>query len=180
VQTVIVTHRLTTTTQIPAAQRARLLPAFFFALLVLANIALFLVPAWIIQPFKYQSPRALSLALTLRQFAPWVTLLFALAALALGIKLWSHVSRWKKGLLVVALLFAATAAVMSRVDYFEWMFHPLATPGFESAQNTKLDAGEMVMAVRFGNDARAYPIRLMAYHHVLNDVVNGVPVTVTY
>jgi len=38
----------------------------------------------------------------------------------------------------------------------------------------------MILAVRFGSDARAYPIREMAYHHVLNDVVAGVPVAVTY
>jgi hypothetical protein len=36
------------------------------------------------------------------------------------------------------------------------------------------------MAVRHGADARAYPISQMAYHHVLNDVVNGVPIAVTY
>jgi len=38
----------------------------------------------------------------------------------------------------------------------------------------------MVMAIRFGGDARAYPISQMAYHHVLNDVVGDVPVAVTY
>ena len=38
----------------------------------------------------------------------------------------------------------------------------------------------MILAVRLGSDARAYPIREMAYHHVLNDVVGGVPVAVTY
>jgi hypothetical protein len=38
----------------------------------------------------------------------------------------------------------------------------------------------MILALRYGSDARAYPIREMAYHHVLNDVVAGVPVAVTY
>jgi hypothetical protein len=38
----------------------------------------------------------------------------------------------------------------------------------------------MVIAVRFGTDTRAYPIREMAYHHVVNDVVDGVPIAVTY
>ena len=69
---------------------------------------------------------------------------------------------------------------MSRVDYFEWMFHPVPVPGFEVGDQSKLDSSEMVMSVRFGSDARAYPIRAMAYHHVVNDVVGGVPVAVTY
>lgn len=72
------------------------------------------------------------------------------------------------------------SAVMSRLNYFEWMFHPVDSPRFETEAASKLDKGEMVMTLRFGSDARAYPIREMAYHHVLNDVVEGVPVVVTY
>jgi Protein of unknown function (DUF3179) len=151
-----------------------------YTLLVAVGLALFLIPAWILQPFKYQSPRALSLALSVRQLAPWGTLLAAAAALTLAIRLWRRVSVWKKGWLVAGLCLAGAAAVMARVDYFEWMFHPVNAPGFQSAQQTHLDAGEMVLAVRFGQDARAYPIREMAYHHVVNDVVNGVPIAVTY
>lgn len=154
--------------------------SFVFLLLVIAGLLLFLIPAWIIQPFKYQSPRALSLALSVRQIAPWGTLLAAALAFLLAWTLWKQVSRWKRALLAVGLCLATAAAVMARTDYFEWMFHPVAAPGFEPAQQSGLDSGEMVMAVRFGDDARAYPIRAMAYHHVLNDVVHGIPVVVTY
>jgi hypothetical protein len=51
---------------------------------------------------------------------------------------------------------------------------------FELTEQSQLEVGEMIMAVRFGSDARAYPISEMAYHHIVNDVVGGVPVTVTY
>jgi hypothetical protein len=60
------------------------------------------------------------------------------------------------------------------------MFHPVDSPQFESASASKLDKREMILAVRYGSDARAYPISEMAYHHVLNDVVAGLPVAVTY
>lgn len=171
---------MTTAIQIPSRRRVSLLFPLAFTTLVLACVALFLIPAWIIQPFRYQSPQALALALTVRRVSPAATLLCAIVALFLAVRLWNHLSQWKKGLLVLGLIFAATATVMARVDYFEWMFHPIAAPGFDPAQNAQLDSAEMVMAVRFGNDARAYPIRAMAYHHVVNDVVNGVPITVTY
>jgi len=36
------------------------------------------------------------------------------------------------------------------------------------------------MTLRYGSDARAYPISQMAYHHILNDVIGGVPIAVTY
>lgn len=147
---------------------------------MIAGALLFLIPAWIIQPFKYQSPRALSLALSVRQIAPWGTLAAAVLAFVLAWTLWRQVGRWAKVLLALGLCLATAAAAMARIDYFEWMFHPVAAPGFEPAQQSQLDSGEMVMAVRFGGAARAYPIRAMAYHHVVNDVVQGVPIVVTY
>jgi hypothetical protein len=72
------------------------------------------------------------------------------------------------------------STVMARLNYFEWMFHPVDSPQFEAQSASKLENGEMILAVRYGDDARAYPIVEMAYHHVLNDVVNGIPVAVTY
>ncbi len=69
---------------------------------------------------------------------------------------------------------------MARQNYFEWMFHPIAGPEFLVQSESKLDAKEMIMAVRFASDARAYPISQMAYHHVLNDIVGGVPIVATY
>jgi len=72
------------------------------------------------------------------------------------------------------------STVMARINYFEWMFHPVDSPQFEAETRSKLDSAEMIMAVRFGSDARAYPIREMAYHHVVNDMVGTVPVAVTY
>jgi hypothetical protein len=47
-------------------------------------------------------------------------------------------------------------------------------------QNTKLDGKEMVIAVNVGGAARAYPIRIISYHHIANDTVGGVPIVATY
>jgi hypothetical protein len=151
-----------------------------FAALVVITLAWFFIPALIIQPFKYQSPRGLMLAMAVRQYAPIATPLTLGAALILAIILWRKIRWWGKALLIVGMIFASAAAVMSRIDYFEWMFHPDSTPGFASLTDTKLDASEMVMAVAFNGDARAYPIREMAYHHIVNDTVGGVPIAVTY
>ena len=43
-----------------------------------------------------------------------------------------------------------------------------------------LPADDVVMAVRVGPEARGYPVRIMAYHHVLNDDLGGVPLVITY
>jgi hypothetical protein len=151
-----------------------------FLVSALAGIGLFFVPAFIIRPFRHQTPSALALALALRQRAPWETLAAALLCLVFALILWGAANKWRKILLASVMVVVAFSAVMSRLNYFEWMFHPVDTPQFESASSSKLDKGEMILALRYGSDARAYPIREMAYHHVLNDVVAGVPVAVTY
>ena len=155
-------------------------PWFIFTLSALAAIGLFFIPAFIIRPFTHQSAAGLALAMALRQRAPWGTLVATVLCLVCAFVLWGGVSRWRKIVLALVMVLVAFSAVMSRLNYFEWMFHPVDSPRFESASASKLDKSEMMLAIRYGSDARAYPIREMAYHHVLNDVVAGVPVAVTY
>lgn len=156
----------------------------------LAGIGLFFIPAFIIRPFAHQTPSALALAMALRQRAPWATLLAAFVCAIFTLVLW-RAADWddsngrfgrkgKKTVLASVMVLVAFSAVMARLNYFEWMFHPVDSPQFESAAASKLDKGEMILAVREGPDARAYPISEMAYHHIFNDVVNGVPVVATY
>jgi Protein of unknown function (DUF3179) len=140
----------------------------------------FLFPAFIIRPFAYQNPKALFWAMAIRQHAPIISLLCAGVTLLFVSSLWLSSNWWRKVLLSIAAVLVTFSAVMSRLNYFEWMFHPVDSAKFESESSSKLDAKEMILAVRYGTDARAYPIREMAYHHILNDVVGGVPIAVTY
>lgn len=43
-----------------------------------------------------------------------------------------------------------------------------------------LDALEPVIRIEINGDARAYPLRVLIWHEIVNDVVGGVPVVVTY
>lgn len=151
-----------------------------FGASALACIGLFFIPAFIIRPFTHQTSAGLSLAMALRQRAPWGTLALAVVCLLFALVLWRTSNWWRRIVLSAVMVLVGFSAVMSRVNYFEWMFHPVNSAQFESASASKLDRGEMTLAVRFGVEARAYPIREMAYHHVLNDVVGGVPIAVTY
>ncbi len=38
----------------------------------------------------------------------------------------------------------------------------------------------MVLAIEVGGEARAYPVDLVAYHHIVNDELNGQPLAATY
>jgi hypothetical protein len=151
-----------------------------FSICALICIAFFFVPAFIIRPFRHQGPRALMVAMALRQHAPLGTLIATLPCFVFAFALWKSARRWRKSVLVLTLIVVAFSAVMARLNYFEWMFHPVPAARFLAQAQSKLDSKEMIMAVGLGDDARAYPISQMAYHHVLNDVVGDVPIAVTY
>ena len=82
---------------------------------------------------------------------------------------------------MIALSIVAIAgACLTRVNIFEKMFHPYDAPVFGSADAVRLDPDDKVLAVTIDGQARAYPIRTMGYHHIVNDTVGGVPIAVTY
>lgn len=138
-------------------------------------------PLYVIRPFRHQGPRELAAALALIQARTVVEIACVLcAALALRIY-WSAEPRRSRR------IWAATTAalvcvfgVLSRVNVFELMFHPDTHPAFASIQESKIDADDAVLAVKLRGNARAYPIREMGYHHVINDWVGGQPIVATY
>ena len=57
----------------------------------------------------------------------------------------------------------------------------LEDPAFEPAAEVQwLAAVEPVLALEVNGDARAYPLRIMTWHELVNGTVGGVPVTVSY
>ena len=54
-------------------------------------------------------------------------------------------------------------------------------PAFEQADQVDwLEDTEPVLSLTVGGETRAYPLRVMTWHEIVNDVVGGVPVAVTY
>jgi Protein of unknown function (DUF3179) len=57
----------------------------------------------------------------------------------------------------------------------------LDDPSFESVASADwLNAREPVVAVRVGSKARAYPLRILMWHEIVNDSIDGRPIAVTY
>ena len=58
---------------------------------------------------------------------------------------------------------------------------PIDEPSFESADTvTWLESDEPVLSLTVEGETRAYPLRVMTWHEIVNDTVAGVPVAVTY
>jgi len=75
------------------------------------------------------------------------------------------------------------------VDYNEITSGGPPKDGIPSIDNPKfvdidqvsdIAPNEPVIGLRINGDARAYPLRVLTWHEIANDVVGGVPVAVTY
>jgi amino acid transporter len=138
-------------------------------------------PFYVIWPFRAQGARELAIALVVMQFRSAATLVSVAAAVAALIFYWrAQPRRWRRALATAGAVFVCVLAALARVNIYELMFHPDDRPSFAAASGTKLDKDEKVIAVKIGGTARAYPIRNISYHHVINDVVDKVAIVATY
>ena len=151
-------------------------------LVSLAALAFALYPIYVIRPFREQEPAPLERAL-------WVTLhdkviliaLFLLLTMC-ALILWRRAG-WIARLLLLApaMAIALIATAASWVNpYEQLMFHPFGAPRYVTIQEAKIDPKDMVIAVTLDGESRAYPIREMGYHHVVNDRLHQLPIVVTY
>ena len=143
--------------------------------------ALLIEPIYVIWPFRHQGARELMIALAVIRYRPIGMILAVAGMLAAIVWYWRMERRkWRRFFSTLCVANVAVAAVLSRVNIYELMFHPAGTPVVSAAADSKLDGGEMVIAVKVNGAARAYPIRSMSYHHIYNDVVAGEPIVATY
>jgi len=136
---------------------------------------------YVIRPFRHQGANELAVALFVKQIGPILSAVCLAAVLVMVILRWRRPPGWGRRFgLAVALVLTLAGALLSRVNVYEHMFHHLDAPQFEAAQQAHVDKDDMVIAVNIKEEARAYPVREMAYHHVVNDVVGGEPIVSTY
>jgi thiol:disulfide interchange protein len=155
----------------------------WLTLLVMVGLGFVIVaaPVWIIMPFKPQTARGLEVSFALRRWSPLVTVVALVLGLAIAAWLWRGSRWWKRAFLVLAFIPLFAATWFARQNHFEWMFNPLPNAAYaRTSEASFVDDKDVVLAVRLNGEAAAYPIRLMAYHHVVEDTVGGTPIVATY
>ena len=150
-------------------------------LIAAALLAMVAIPVSLLMPFKSQTPRAIDIAFNLKRWSPMATLAGLALAVGLTFYLWRGARWFKRTALVVLIALAALLAWFARQNHFEWMFNPLPAATFASVGDTASVADDdQVMTIAVKDEAVAYPVREMAYHHVVEDTVGGVPIVATY
>ena len=95
-------------------------------LVLIVSFAFVITPAFLIQPFRPQTARALEISYLLKSWSRVVTVIAMGLVLAFTYTLWRYPRRWwRKAILVVLLLLALPPAWFARQNHFEWMFNPL-------------------------------------------------------
>jgi hypothetical protein len=146
--------------------------------LILA-LAVLITPIYVMRPFRPQGPDELVVALWVMRLGPWLLAAAGVLAITAVMRAWP--GGWGRRLgATLMLLVTSAAGGLSQINVFETMFAPLPSPRFAATGAAGLPGEAIVMAVRVGEAARAYPVEVMAYHHVLNDVVGDTPLVVTY
>ena len=155
----------------------RWLSLFLLTALTLAVLA---APVLILHPFKEETLRGLTIAYSLKRWGLLIDLIAIAAAIAVAMRLWAG-RWWRKAIVSFAMLVMIAASALARFNHFEKMFLPLPQPKYAAMNDVNfVDADDMVMTVAHGAEAAAYPIRQLAYHHIVQDVVGGLPLVVTY
>jgi hypothetical protein len=158
----------------------------------LGPLVLVAVPVWLIQPFAAQSPDGLWWSHAIKRIAPAATGLALAATVLFGWMIWrapaaagAATRGWRRAVaraaIVGLVIVAGGAAWFSRQNHFEWMFRPNHEPEFVAiADAVGVDAGEPVIGVTVADEALAFPITRIGYHHLVNTTIAREPIVATY
>jgi hypothetical protein len=150
---------------------------FIWSLLLIAVFELF--RTYLVMPLPgSQELESVQLAWALHHFRWWIRCAVALIVL---ISLKQTFQEKRKWLPVLMLLIAAGAVYVSNfILTAESLFQPPSELHFSAPEQSGLSGDAVVIGIYGSNEAKAYPVRYIAYHHQVFDSLDGVPVLVTY
>jgi hypothetical protein len=159
----------------------KFVPGLCLLLASLAALVFALYPMYVIRPFREQKPASLARALWVQLHDRAILIGFFLLITMLVLLVWRRAGWVAKLLLAPAMGISLLAAGVPWFNPFEqMMFHPFGEPRYVAIPQAGIDRKDMVIAVTLGGESRAYPIREMGYHHLVNDRLHQLPIVVTY
>jgi hypothetical protein len=88
---------------------------------------------------------------------------------------------WQKTILVATLLLYGVIAYAFNFKFLaDKMFYQPKEKIFAGGTTDTTNKDKLVIGVAIGNEAKAYPIEIIGYHHQVKDTVGGKPIMVTY
>jgi len=108
--------------------------------------------------------------------------LLVVGVLVTGLSWKTNCGRLYRAISALPLVVLLIGAVLARNNVVELaMFSPIDEARFATADSVSfLEPEHLVLGVTIGGEAKAYPIGMMTYHHIVNDRLAGEPYVATY
>ena len=152
-------------------------------ILVSGSIALVLMPDYLTSPERSQTQADLELSHKLKIWNGPLTLVNLAVGAILALVIWRRPAvRWRsKTFVATAVLVLAVTSYAARVYFAEVVFIQLSeVVRVPVSEATHVQSEDLVLAVKTGGEAAAYPFPIIGYHHLVNDRLAGEPYVVTY
>ena len=142
-------------------------------LLVLSSAAMAVAPWWVMDPARPQSPTELQFAYLARTGWSSVLAMMSLGAGALlCMRRWSLGGLLGKLLSVPILILLGLSAFVANTNLLEEILRPLEAVSYiPAAEVDFIESDDVLLRVRADGGERAYPMRLLAFHHVVNTTI---------
>ena len=151
--------------------------------LLAASLGIWFQANGLMMPERVHTLDDIAQARTWLNLSPWLSA----AMLAIGVALTALAWRREEGrvfraLSVIPLLGLLASVFVVRGTVVEsMMFSPVDEARFVPVADAAfLDTDDLVIGVSIGGEAKAYPVRMLAYHHLVNDQLAGEPYVATY
>jgi hypothetical protein len=159
------------------------LPALALVVLVMGSVLLVVLPSYLVSPMRSQTPDDLQWSHTLSTWAPALALIGLVAGVALAVIIWRRPGARLLGkvMVVVALVPLVLSTFATRLYLAEETFARLTeVVRIPASDATHVLSDDLVLGVKLGSEAAAYPLPIIGYHHIANDTLAGEPFVVTY
>lgn len=153
-----------------------------FAVGILFAIGIEILRVYFIMPFPgSQEDESVQIAYFLNQYISYFRVI-GILLLAYPIYYFS-----RKGSptfkIIVAVLLGFYGVILYSINFrflADRIFLQPKNKSFAGSLGNKVPEKQLVLGVAIGNDAKAFPIEIIGYHHQLRDTLSGQPIMVTY
>ncbi len=151
-------------------------------LLAVSTGLLAMLPWWLMNPARAQSPADIDLSFALR--GGWNTVFaftsFAGAAM-LALRRWLLGRGVEKLAAVFSLFLIGLSAAVANINLIGEVFQPIHARSYVQPEAANfLTPDDLLLASEQGDQIRAYPLRLLGYHHLVEDQVGSQRILATY
>ena len=149
---------------------------------LLLLIAVEILRVYFIMPFPgSQQSNTIDIAYFIDRNIWWLRLIGFAIVIIPSLNLFKHSSIWKKVVALLVLIFYGIVVYAFNFKFLaDKMFYQPKEKLFATAQTDTTSKSKLIIGVNINNEAKAYPIEIIGYHHQVMDTIGNEPVIITY